>query len=144
MDHRMVSHCANHFCGGCVSIDNDPKPGRPKTSTDERSVKLVADALEEDRATGEELSRAMGAKTTESILDADMEKDGAYKMDRQNKNCIYARKNWRRKNCVGTDKEEEKKLAGPLDKKGLSTEGCSRRNGKREESSRQIKISNDY
>ena len=44
-------------------IDNDPRPGRPRTSTDERSVKLVADALEEvRRATCEELSRAMGAK----------------------------------------------------------------------------------
>ena len=46
-----------------MSIDNDPRPGRPRTSTDERSVKLVADALEEDRhATFEELSRATGAK----------------------------------------------------------------------------------
>ena len=45
----MVSHWANHFRGGCVSIDNDPRPGRPRTSTDERSVKLVADAFEEDR-----------------------------------------------------------------------------------------------
>ena len=43
---------------------NDPRPGRLRTSTEERSVKLVADALEEDRrATCEELSRATGAKT---------------------------------------------------------------------------------
>ena len=34
-----VSHWANHFCGGCVSIDNDPRSRRPRTSTDERSVK---------------------------------------------------------------------------------------------------------
>ena len=27
-------------------IDNDPRAGRPRTSTDERSVELVADALE--------------------------------------------------------------------------------------------------
>ena len=40
-------------------------------------------------------------------------------------------------------KKEEKKLAGPLAKKGLSAEGCSRRNGKREERSRQKKISDD-
>ena len=39
---------ANRYRGDCVSIDNDPRPGRPKTSTDERRVKLVADALEED------------------------------------------------------------------------------------------------
>ena len=45
-----------------MSIDNDPRPVRPGTSTDEKSVKLVADALEEDRrATCEELSRATGA-----------------------------------------------------------------------------------
>ena len=63
MDRSTVSRWANHFRGGCVSIDNDPRPGRPRTSTDERSVKLVADALEEDsRATCEELSRATGAK----------------------------------------------------------------------------------
>ena len=64
MYRRTVSHLANRFRGGYVSIDNDARPGRPRTSTDERSVKLVADALEEDRrASCEELSRAMRAKT---------------------------------------------------------------------------------
>ena len=59
----MVSHWANHFRGGCVNIDNDQRPGRPRTSTDEKSVKLLADVLEEDRrAACEELSRAKGAK----------------------------------------------------------------------------------
>ena len=48
-----------------------------------------------------------------------MEKDGACKMDRQNKKCSCARKNRRRKNNAGTDKEEEKKLAGPLAKEEL-------------------------
>ena len=44
-----------------MSIENDPKPGRPRTSTDLRSLKLVADALEENhRATCEELPRAGG------------------------------------------------------------------------------------
>ena len=58
-----VSRWANRFRGGYVSIDNDPTPGRSRTFTDERSVKLVADALEEDRrATCEELSRATGGK----------------------------------------------------------------------------------
>ena len=38
---------------------------------------------------------------------------------------------------VGIDKEEEKKLAGPLTKKELPAEGCSRRNGKREVGLRQ-------
>ena len=72
-----------------------------------------------------------------------MEKDGAYKMDRQNKKFSCARKSGRRKNNAGIDKEEENKLAGPLTKKELPAEGCSRRYGKWEESSRQKKISDD-
>ena len=72
-----------------------------------------------------------------------MEKDEACKMDRQNKNCSCARKGGRKKNAI-TDKEEgEKKLAGPLAKEDLPLEGCSRRNGKREESSKQKNISDD-
>ena len=73
----------------------------------------------------------------------DIEKGGACKMDRQNKKCSCARKSGRRKNNTGTDKEEEKKLAGPLAKKELPAEGFSRMNGKREESSRQKKILNN-
>ena len=46
-----------------------------------------------------------------------MVKDDACKMDRPNKKCSCARKSGRRKNDAGTDKEEEKKLAGPLTKK---------------------------
>ena len=38
-----------------------------------------------------------------------MEKDGACKMDRQNKICNCAINSGRRKNNAGTDKEEEKK-----------------------------------
>ena len=68
-----------------------------------------------------------------------MEKDGGCKMDRQNKKCSYAIKIGRRKNNDGTDKEEEKKSAGPLIKKELPSEGCSRTTGKREESFRQKK-----
>ena len=71
-----------------------------------------------------------------------MEKDGACKMDRQNKKCSCARKSGR-KNNAGTDKEEEKKLAEPLAKKELPAEGCSRRNGKWEEGLQQKKILND-
>ena len=44
-----------------------------------------------------------------------------------------ARKSGRSKNNARTDKEEEKKLAGPLAKKKVSVEGCSRRNGKGKE-----------
>ena len=71
-----------------------------------------------------------------------MEKDRAYKMDRQNEKCCCARKSGRRKNNAGTDKEEENKLAGTVAKTELPAERCSRRNGKREEGSRQI-ISGD-
>ena len=59
-----------------------------------------------------------------------MEKDGAYKMYRQNKKYNCARNSGRRKNNAGTDKEEEKKLAGSLIE--LPAEGCARRNGKRD------------
>ena len=69
-----------------------------------------------------------------------MKNDGTCKMDRQNKKCSCARKSGRRKNNAGTDKEEEKKLAGPLAKKELPAEGCSRTYGKWEEISRQKKI----
>ena len=73
-----------------------------------------------------------------------MEKDGACTMDRQNKKCSCARKSGRIKNNAGTYKEEEKKFAGPLAKKELPAEGCSRRNCKREESSRQKKMIDDF
>ena len=49
----------------------------------------------------------------------------------------------RRQNNARIDKEEEKKLAWPLAMKELPAERCSRRNGKREESFRQKKISDD-
>ena len=77
VDHSKISHWANSFLGGCVSIDNHLKPGRPRTLTDERNVKLVADALEEDlRATCEGLSRAMGVRATSvfRILTNDLKK----------------------------------------------------------------------
>ena len=70
-----------------------------------------------------------------------MDKDGASKMDRQNKIYSCARESKRRQNNAGTD-EEEKKLAGSLAQKELPAEGCSRRNGKWEEGSQQ-KISDD-
>ena len=48
------------------------------------------------------------------------------KWTEKNKKCSCARKCGRRKNNAGIDKEEEKKLAGPLAKKELSAAGCSR------------------
>ena len=72
---------------------------------------------------------------TGSIWDVDKEKNGVCKMDRQMKKCSCTTKSGRRKNNAGTDKGEEKKLGGPLDRKELPAEGCSRRIGKREEDS---------
>lgn len=46
VNHSTVSRWSNRFRGGRVSINDDARPRRPKTLTDERSVKLVADALE--------------------------------------------------------------------------------------------------
>ena len=72
-----------------------------------------------------------------------MEKDGARKIERQNKKYSCARQSTRRKNNAVTDIKEEKKFAGPLANKELPTDGCSRRNGKQEEGSWQKKISYD-
>ena len=47
VDRSTVSRWANRFHGGCVSIDNDPRPERPRTLTNERSVKFMADALDQ-------------------------------------------------------------------------------------------------
>ena len=59
VDHSTVSHWANRFCEGHVTINDYPWAGRPKTSTDERSMKLAVDCLVEDhRATCEEISQA--------------------------------------------------------------------------------------
>ena len=59
------------------------------------------------------------------------------------KKCSYARKRGRRKNNAGTGNEEEKKQAVLLAKNELPAEGFYRKNGKREESSRQKKILDD-
>ena len=68
-----------------------------------------------------------------------MVKDGACKMDKIKK-CNCARESGRRKNNFGID---EKIMAGPLPKKKLPAEGCSRMYDKWEDNSRQKKISDD-
>jgi len=56
VDRSTVSRWATRFREGLVTRKDYQKPGRPKTSTDERSVKLVADLLPQDRrATCEEI-----------------------------------------------------------------------------------------
>jgi hypothetical protein len=65
------------FREGRITINDDPGPGRLKTSTDEQSVKLVADFLAQDRrATCEEISQATGIFTNLSIriLTKDLQK----------------------------------------------------------------------
>ena len=57
------------------------------------------------------------------------------------RSCV--RKSWRWKKTAGTDNKEEKKLAGPLAKKGLPAEECSRRNGKWEGGSGQKNTSDN-
>ena len=65
VDRSTISLWDNRFSGSSVNTVNNPRSGRPRTSTDERNVKLVADSLEEDRcATCEKLSRATGVPAT--------------------------------------------------------------------------------
>jgi hypothetical protein len=45
VDRSTVSCWSTHFHDGRVTINDNQRPGRPKTSTDKRSVKLVADFL---------------------------------------------------------------------------------------------------
>jgi hypothetical protein len=49
LERSTVSRLATRFHVGRVTINDDPRAGRPKISTDERSAKLVADFLAEDR-----------------------------------------------------------------------------------------------
>jgi len=77
VDHSTVSRWATRFSEGRVTINDESRPGRPKTSTDERSVKLVVDFLAEDhRATCEEISRGTGISPTSlfHILTNDLQK----------------------------------------------------------------------
>jgi hypothetical protein len=58
MDHGKIPHWATCFHEGRVTINDNPIPGRVKTSTDESSVKLVADFLAENcSAMCEEISQ---------------------------------------------------------------------------------------
>jgi hypothetical protein len=77
VDRSTVSRWATPFHEGRVSINDDPKLGRPKTSTDKRGVKLVVDFLETDRrVTCEEISQATEIPPTSvfRILTSDLQK----------------------------------------------------------------------
>ena len=66
VDSGTVSRWDTRFCEGRVTIIDDPRPGRPKTSTYERSMKLMVDFLAQDRrATCKEVSpQATGISPT--------------------------------------------------------------------------------
>ena len=49
VDHSTVSRWASRFREGRVSIQDDPRSGRPVTATDNTSVVIVSTLLEEDR-----------------------------------------------------------------------------------------------
>ena len=77
VDRSTVSRWATRLREGRVTINEDPRPERPKTSTDEQSVKLVADFLAEDRrATCEEISQDTGISPTSvfRMLTKDLQK----------------------------------------------------------------------
>ena len=77
VERSTVSCWATHFCEGRVTINDDPRPGKPKTSTDEQSVKLVVDFLAQDRqAMCEEVSQATKTSPTSvfHILTNDLQK----------------------------------------------------------------------
>jgi hypothetical protein len=64
-DFHFISFPITHFHVGCVTINNDSRPGRPKTSTHEQSVQLVEDFLAGDRrVTCKEISQGTGISLT--------------------------------------------------------------------------------
>jgi len=61
VDRSTISRWAQRFYEGRLSIENDPKSGRPRTSTDDQSVEPVLQILEEDcRMTCEETAHSAG------------------------------------------------------------------------------------
>ncbi|PSN55801.1 hypothetical protein C0J52_02506, partial [Blattella germanica] len=89
--HSTDSHWFHQFQGGHRNTDDDPNHGRPRTSTDKRSVKLVADALEKDcRVTCVELSEATGIYSTSAYhnLSHDLKKRKISVLTAELKNCV--------------------------------------------------------
>ena len=89
-----ISRWAQRFRDGRLSIENDPKSGRPRTSTDEQSVKRVLQILEKDRR----------MKCEEIAHSAGISRASAYRIltERLHKRLITAR-------CVPHDLSEKQK-----------------------------------
>ena len=49
VDRSTISRWAQRFHKGRLSIENDPKSGQPRTSTDDQRVERVLQILQEDR-----------------------------------------------------------------------------------------------
>ena len=49
VDRSTISRWAQRFLEGRLSIENDPKSGQPRTSTDDQSVEHTLQILEKDR-----------------------------------------------------------------------------------------------
>ena len=115
---RQVLHCKSRKLG-CRSAEGRCRDLDTKTEWAKSTGSILDVDMEKDGACKMD-------RPNKSFWDVDTEKDGACKMDRQNKKFSSARKSWR-KNNAGTNKEEENKLGRPLAKKELPAEGCSRR-----------------
>ena len=62
---RTVERWFARFSTGHFGVEDDPREGRPRTSTDEQSVAAVKAAIEEDpRLTGEKLEEMLGIEVT--------------------------------------------------------------------------------
>ena len=77
VDRSTVSRWATRFREGRVTINDYPRPGRPKASTDKWSVRLVVAFLAQDhQVTCKEISQATGTSPTSvfRILTNDLQK----------------------------------------------------------------------
>jgi len=61
VDRSRITRWAQHFREGRLSVENDPKSGRPRMSTDDQIVERVPQILEKDRSTTcEEIAHSAG------------------------------------------------------------------------------------
>ncbi|KAJ4434164.1 hypothetical protein ANN_16486 [Periplaneta americana] len=113
----------------------DEELGKQLEGSKVRSIDKTngGNAREDMIRTGEEMKRLPDISDCED------------RMNRALERLLAKKKNAKKKNDAEIDQEEKKELAGSLAEKklGLPTEGCTGRNGEREKSSGQKKISDD-